>query len=1012
MLTHLSQVAQTQQNEATVKVVIYTDNAVGKPDRLVLHDVPFPVSFDYLAAQMRTNEFPEPREFSARTRVSLKVVEEPSSFDPNTLSGYINADEPLCQYYYNHLRDIVNVSQYNTQANAEGDAASPGLSCAKIGECGDTVKVGGVSIAFMRTLRVPDDGKTYVLPARLDKFPLYNAADFASQLPQSIARKGGLLMAMHQCEAMWISFAETEVHSPYAVKVSTGGVNAITGMPKNITNKGRQDYLTVGPGDNTQAWLDGFSTERGVVRQFVAIPTGHKLSIEAQITGKENVGGIQIDVFPLYNAPPFFYYGPGQIPLYKNYSAHRANLRTGESIVFIDENYSRPLIQGSTYGLSKAGLTIYLCAVGGVYNVEMQIIIKAWHRTICLQVHLFDSISSVKYKIQHKLSMHTDLLQLQFGGRRLEDDKTLAECRITNESTLHVMLPLRGGGEGPDASDRAGGAGFAAGGKISQKIIRDRFSAAAYNFGAGCRLHVTILSPAFLSQLTGRAPIPTPISMKTYLKAGLPWFALYDKGTPSANNISFNHPLASIKSLLAGFRKRRDRDANPLQYGCCYCAAATAFQLQPCGHLLCQDCADGLPEDECPKRCRAVIVSQPVASGSEPRTRRDTLESVTDHLRSIALGESEAPPEGPPNPVEEAVEDSEPPSRRSPTPPSSPSDPGAMAENQDSAALLNGSAMKPDAFDGTKSKYIAWKTQMKLYVVTQRKRLPEQFDRVLMILSYMKGGHAGEYVATFMKKYDADEDSVIQTTKTLWEDLDRHFLIDEQAEAYDRLQAMQMGALSTQEFFSKFELCAFQANIHDFEAHFQELKSLLEKALRADIIRLLYNSSEELPATYALYKQRVARIDLNQQQYRRRNPQSQRQGQFQPRQQQTQGAPRAQTSVAAPTANAPVQTRRDGTGVTFGGRGQPMDLDQARRQGLCFRCGQQGHISRNCPNRQQAQQVRATETPAVPTTNTFTPLASLNEAPAATAEPFDWKKAIHEEIRAAMKGFASGQQGA
>ncbi|EKM50249.1 uncharacterized protein PHACADRAFT_201089 [Phanerochaete carnosa HHB-10118-sp] len=195
--------------------------------------------------------------------------------------------------------------------------------------------------------------------------------------------------------------------------------------------------------------------------------------------------------------------------------------------------------------------------------------------------------------------------------------------------------------------------------------------------------------------------------------------------------------------------------------------------------------------------------------------------------------------------MEEALEDSEalnPPSRRSPTPPSSPSDPGAMAENQDSAALLNGSAMKPDAFDGTKSKYIAWKTQMKLYVVTQRKRLPEQFDRVLMILSYMKGGHAGEYVATYMKKYDTDEDT---------------------AEAYDRLQAMQMGALSAQEFFSKFELCAFQVNIHDFEAHFQELKLLLEKALRADIIRLLYNLSEELPATYALYKQWVARIDLN-----------------------------------------------------------------------------------------------------------------------------------------------------
>ncbi|EKM58599.1 uncharacterized protein PHACADRAFT_193731 [Phanerochaete carnosa HHB-10118-sp] len=182
-----------------------------------------------------------------------------------------------------------------------------------------------------------------------------------------------------------------------------------------------------------------------------------------------------------------------------------------------------------------------------------------------------------------------------------------------------------------------------------------------------------------------------------------------------------------------------------------------------------------------------------------------------------------------------------------------------MAENQDNAAFLNGSAMKPNAFNGTKSK----------------NRLPEQFDRVLMILSYMKGGHAGKYVTTFMKKYDTDEETVVQNTKTLWEDLDRHFLIDEQAKAYDRLQAMQMGMLSAQEFFSKFKLCAFQANVHDFEAHFQELKLLLEKALRTDIIWLLYNSSEELPTTYALYKLRVARIDLNQQQYRRQNPQSQ-----------------------------------------------------------------------------------------------------------------------------------------
>ncbi|EKM54667.1 uncharacterized protein PHACADRAFT_197099 [Phanerochaete carnosa HHB-10118-sp] len=210
------------------------------------------------------------------------------------------------------------------------------------------------------------------------------------------------------------------------------------------------------------------------------------------------------------------------------------------------------------------------------------------------------------------------------------------------------------------------------------------------------------------------------------------------------------------------------------------------------------------------------------------------------------------------------------------------------------------------------STFLAWKTQMKLYVVMQRKRLPEQFDRVMMILSYIKGGHAGKYIATYMKKYDTDEEMVIQTTKALWEDLDKHFLIDEASEAYDQLQAMQMGVLSAQEFFSKFELCAFP-NIHDFEKHFQKLKSLLERALRADIIWLLYNSSEEIPTTI------VDGI---------RNPSGK--DKFQPRQQQqAPNAPRAQSNVTVPTANAPVQTRRDGTDVTFSGRGQPMELDQA-----------------------------------------------------------------------------------
>jgi hypothetical protein len=49
---------------------------------------------------------------------------------------------------------------------------------------------------------------------------------------------------MYQREAMWMSFKSDK---PSAVKISVGGVNALTGLPQNETAQGKQDYLAVGP---------------------------------------------------------------------------------------------------------------------------------------------------------------------------------------------------------------------------------------------------------------------------------------------------------------------------------------------------------------------------------------------------------------------------------------------------------------------------------------------------------------------------------------------------------------------------------------------------------------------------------------------------------------------------------------------------------------------------------------------------------------------------------------------
>ncbi len=56
-----------------------------------------------------------------------------------------------------------------------------------------------------------------------------------------------------------------------------------------------QDYL-VSP---KQRWLDGFAIEKGVIRQFVAMPLGDGYSVEEQLTGNAEWGGLQISVLPL-----------------------------------------------------------------------------------------------------------------------------------------------------------------------------------------------------------------------------------------------------------------------------------------------------------------------------------------------------------------------------------------------------------------------------------------------------------------------------------------------------------------------------------------------------------------------------------------------------------------------------------------------------------------------------------------------------------------------------------------
>jgi len=233
----------------------------------------------------------------------------------------------------------------------------------------------------------------------------------------------------------------------------------------------------------------------------------------------------------------------------------------------------------------------------------------------------------------------------------------------------------------------------------------------------------------------------------------------------------------------------------------------------------------------------------------------------------------------------------------------------AISENVQ-AGLPKNMVLDPGWFDGDRSKFEDWWRGIRLFLKSNR--VNGMDDRIIAILAHLRVGVAGIYA---QKKLDElDEDNDIQDWNEFVKELKTTFSDKSKAaDAEWKIETFKQGKKNTADFMIEFEALATKVDMDELHAIF-----LLKKNIRQDIIKTILGYPPiAMPETLKEWKVAITSVGQG---YK-----------------STEGR----------------HDYKTGTGITYGERGQPMDIGKSNNnfkdgKPKCFNYNKYGHMAKEC----------------------------------------------------------------